>query len=420
MGNGRIADAGGREDPGNPGIGFDPLDADHLRDPYSRYRALREADPVHWSDLYQGWVLTRHADVVGVLRSAGFSVDRTRMRVVQHSLLPLVREEFSDLVEALKRVLILLDPPDHTRIRNLVSKAFTPRVVRDHAPRVQKLVEDLLDEASAKNDIDWIADFAYPLPVMVIAEILGVPPTSHASLKRWSDDLGALLDPLVSPELFERGMRSGREMRDFFNEIFEERRATPRGDLVSALVAAEEEGEKLSGPELFATCVVLLTGGHLTTTNLLGNALWALEQNPGERDRLRADPGLMATALEEFLRYDPPIQVTARVATEAHRIDGKTIGAGELAIVVIGAANRDPLVFPNPDRLDLARKDNPHVSFGQGIHACIGSHLARYQIGAALQAFLRRFPRYRVREGGAGRTPTVVSRGFEKLPVTLS
>jgi cytochrome P450 len=248
--------------------------------------------------------------------------------------------------------------------------------------------------------------------VIVIAEILGVPASERAVFKRWSEEIGALLDPFVTPEALERGMKSAVEMQRFFFEIFADRRARPRDDLVSALVAVEERGDVLSESELFATCALLLGAGHQTTTNLLGNALWALAENPDERHRLQVHPELMDSAVEEFLRHGSPVQVTARVATGDYRIDGKRIEKGDFVILALGAANRDPTVFREPDRLDLTRAPNPHVSFGQGIHFCLGAPLARMEAQIALDTLLRRFPAFEVPCETPQWKPTAVSRGL--------
>ncbi len=400
-------------------LAFNPLDPAHREDPYPRYHALRTADPVHWSDLFQAWVLTRHADVARVLRGAGFSVDRTRFDTARHASLPPVREEFHEIAEALKRVLIFLDPPDHTRIRNLVVKAFTPRIVATKHARVQGRVDELLDAGARDGGLDWVRDFANALPVMVIAEILGVPAARHAAFKRWADDLGALLDPFITAEVFDRAMGSALEMHDFFQETFADRRARPRDDLVSALVAVEERGDTLKRMELFTTCAILLGGGHQTTTNMLGNAVWALEENPGERRRLRENPGLIGSAVEELLRYDSPIQLTVRLARADFPAGGKVIGRGDFVILGLGAANRDPAEFSEPDRLDLGRAPNRHLAFSHGIHLCPGAHLARLEIQTALGTLLRRFPDFRVTGAPPERKPTVVSRGLVSLPLAF-
>jgi len=398
---------------------YNPLDPEHCRDPYPRYHALRTEDPVHWSDLVQGWVLTRHKDVAGVLRDQRFSVDRGKTDLLRQSQLPPLREEHKALAESLKRVIIFLDPPDHTRIRRLISKAFTHKMIEKFRDSVQLMVDEFLDAAAAQGHVDWIKDFAYPLPVTVIANILGIPAEHHATFKRWSDDLGALLDPFISPPLFEKAMKSAAEMHAFFEEEFAKRRAEPRDDLISALVNVEEAGDKLSRQELFSTCVVLLGGGHLTTTNMLGNAVWALMEHPRERKQLGRDPGLIGPAVEEMIRYDCPLQATARVATEDCEIGGRKVSKGNPIILLLGAANRDPEQFENPDGLVFSRKENRHAAFGGGIHHCVGRNLARLEIQIAINTLLRRFPDFKVTCEEPERKPTVVARGFVALPLSL-
>jgi len=397
---------------------FDPLDPDHLRDPYPNYHALRAADPVHRSEVFESWLLSRHADVRSVLRAPCFSVDRSRTDPLGSAPLPPIAAEFADIAQALRRVLMFLDPPEHTRMRRLVAKAFHEAGMNGRRPRIQRIVEELLDAASEREEIDFIAEFAYPLPVIVIAEILGLPISEGAAFKRWSDDLGALLDPTLGREAFERCVNSVRDLHRFFSEVLSERRKRPRSDLVSALLAAEDASGRLTDSQLFSTCVLLLGAGHLTTTNLMGNALWALWRHPGERRRLGAHPELMRTAVEEFLRYDGPLQATGRLATAPYPIEDKTIQPGDFVVLLLGAANRDPAEFPDPDRLDVGRAPNRHVAFGQGIHHCLGKDLARLNTKIALQAFLHRFPEWVV-TCEPPRKRNVVSRGLASLPVAL-
>jgi cytochrome P450 len=397
---------------------FDPLDPRHLADPYPRYHVLRSLDPVHWNERFNCWVLTRHADVLGVLRSRRFGVSRRNEDEISNSAFPTVQPELRELAEAFRRVLMFLDPPDHTRIRALVCKAFTPRVVTEYRPCIQETIDELLDAANLHDRMDWIQDFAYPLPATVIAGILGVPAEERDRFKRWSNDLGALLDPLVPPDVATRAQESAREMYDFLQEIFRERRRQPRDDLVSALVAVEEQGEVLSESELFSACALLLGAGHQTTTNLLGNALLAVLQHPEQRSRLQRHPLLMGSAVDEFLRYDAPVQVTARRALEPLELDGRRISEGDFVALLLGAANRDPAQFRDPDSLELDRTPNRHLGFGAGIHQCLGIHLARTEVQMALSTFLRRFPAFKqIRE--AERNLGVVSRGLASLPLAL-
>lgn len=397
---------------------LDPLDPRHLADPYPSYHRLRALEPVHRSERFACWILTRHADVLALLCDPRTSVTRQSEDQVSNTAFPEIRPESKPLADAFRQVLMFLDPPAHTRVRALVSKAFTPARVARYRPRIQETIDALLADAARRGAMDLIHDFAYPLPATVIAGILGVPPEERDVFKRWSDDLGALLDPMVPPHVAERAQQSAREMWDFLHDVFRERRSRPREDLVSALVAVEEQGVGLSETELFATCALLLGAGHLTTTNLLGNAVWALLQNPGERRRLQQNPALLATAVDEFLRYDSPTQVTARRATADIAVGGKTIAAGDFVVLALGAANRDPEVFPEPDRLDLGRSPNRHLTFGAGAHYCLGSKLARTEAQMAIGSLLRRFPAFK-QDGEAERKTGIVSRGLASLPLRL-
>jgi cytochrome P450 len=398
---------------------FNPLEPAYRHDPYPYYHALRAADPVHRSELFQAWVLSRHADVWNVLRDPRFSVDRRHIDPVRSSPLPQIAAEFSELSDALRRVMMFLDPPDHTRMRRLVGRAFVQVGMKNRQASVQRHVDELLAGAAGRGEVDFVEAFAYPLPVIVIAEILGVPPSQRAAFKAWSDSLGALLDPFVPPAVFERALDSAREMHRFFAAQFAERRAHPRDDLISALVAAEDAGGRLTESELFSTCALLLGAGHLTTTNLLGNALWALTANPDQRRRLESRPELIGTAVEEFLRYDGPLQATARIALERCPIGDRTIEKGDFVILLLGAANRDPAEFHDPDRLDVGRPDNRHVTFGGGMHHCLGADLARLNSQISLTTLLRRYRNWTVTADTPDLKPNLVSRGPASLPLAL-
>ncbi|MGI9592047.1 MAG: cytochrome P450 [Myxococcota bacterium] len=403
-------------------VRFDPFAPGYSQNPYPQYHALRAADPVHRSDLFDGWVLTRHRDVFGALRAPGFSVDRSATDPVQNVPLPRIREEFRDVSEGLRRVLMFVDPPDHTRIRRLVRQVFGHREMWAHRARIQALADTFCEGLLERGpDVDWIRDLAYPLPVMVIAEVLGVPSSEGEAIKGWSDDLGALLDPYVPPEKFEHALKSAQEMYDFLMEVFDARTRKPRDDLISHLLHHEDPGtgQRLTRQEIFSVAALILGAGHLTTTNLLGNAVWALGEHPEERRRLTREPRLIARAVEEFLRYDAPLQATARLATAPHRIDDKTIEPGDFVVVLMGAANRDPARFPDPDRLDFRRRGIVHASFGQGIHLCLGRTLARLEIEVVIGTLLRRFPGFEIACDVADRKPNVVSRGLRSLPLQL-
>ncbi len=399
-------------------LDFDPLDPAHLADPYPGYRRLREEAPVFHYAPFDAWLLTRHADVLAVLRDPTMSVARGDPDEISHSAFPELRPELRELADAFRKVLMFLDPPDHTRIRGLVDQAFLPVVVARQRPRIQATIDELLGRAGRDGGFDWIRDLAFPLPCITIAGILGVPSEERDVFKRWSQDLGALLDPLVPQAKLDKAQASALEMHAYLGDAFRERRARPRDDLMSALVAAEREGRVLSPSELFAIAALLLGAGHLTTTNLLGNAMLALLEHPGEQQRLRARPELLPTAVEEFLRFDPPTQVTARRTRRVLRLPGGTVPEGAFVVLGLAAANRDPAVHAAPDVLDLGRQPNRHVSFGAGIHYCMGSKLARAEAELALGSLLGRFPSMKL-AGDAVRKPAVVSRGLSSLPVEL-
>lgn len=397
-------------------VDYNPLLPEHRRDPYPFYRALRDEDPVHFHALLRGWIVTRHADVAAVLRDPRFSADRSKIRI-EAMRLPPVRDELRELAAALESTMLFADPPAHTRLRHLVSKAFTPRVIEDYRGRIVEIVEELLAPAAAKRRLDVIRDLAYPLPVTIIAEILGVPAQDHPAFKRWSDDLAVLLDPFVPADVFERAQQSALEMYHYLRGVFAARRRHPQGDLISRLVLAEERGDLLSQSELFAICALLLGGGHETTTNLIGNGVLTLLTHPRERQRLQDDPRLLETAVDELLRYESPVQFTGRTATADCELGGKRIALGDFLVLGLGAANRDPMEFADPDRLDIGRRDNRHLAFSSGVHACLGGRLAVLEAGIAITSLLRRFPDLRLECDEPQWYPALVSRGLMTLPV---
>jgi cytochrome P450 len=313
------------------------------------------------------------------------------------------------------------DPPDHTRLRNLVSKAFTPRVIEGLRPRVREVVDGLLDRAEDRRAMDLIEEFAYPIPVVVICEMLGVPVADHERFKGWSLDLARGLDASLfgDPEIARRSSESQHALRDFFRGLIAERRASPRDDLLSLMIAAEEAGDKLSESELLATCILLLVAGHETTVNLLGNGTLALLRHPAELRALRENPGLIGTAVEELLRYDGPVQRTARIPDTEVTVGGVTIPAGDMVMPFIGAADRDPAQFPDPDRLDLARADNRHIAFGWGIHFCLGAPLARLEGQIAISALVQRFPKLALATDRPEFRRSLTLRGLTALPVAF-
>ena len=390
---------------------FNPMDPEFLADPYPTYRRLRTEDPVHHSPL-DFWVLTRYEDVVAVLRDPRF---------IKEPLVAFVAARFGAAVPPGVGVSMLdRDPPDHTRLRSLVSKAFTPRVVEGLRPRIQAIVDSLITRAEAAGSMDLIEELAYPLPVNVICEMLGVPVEDHERFKGWSLDIARGLDSILLPPESEVPRRSGaarHAMGDYFRGLVAERRASPHGDLLSALIAAEEAGDKLSEDELLATCILLLIAGHETTVNLIGNGTLALLRHPGELRRLRETPGLIVSAVEELLRYDGPVQRTARIPSTDVTIGGRTIGKGEMVMPFIGAADRDPAQFADPDRLDLARADNRHIAFGWGMHFCLGAPLARVEGQIAIDALVRRLPKLELVTDEPEYRESLTLRGLKTLQV---
>ncbi len=400
-------------------VQFDPFLPEAVGNPYPMYRQLREQDPVHFNEMLEVWVLTRYDDIVSVLRDPRFSADRRqgRSRFAQ-----MARERMEQQSGPLGRANTMLtsDPPEHTRMRGLVSKAFTPRVVESMRPHIQEIVDGLLDGAKDKGGMDIVWDLGYPLPVIVIAEMLGVPPEDRDDFKRWSDDIVATLGgPFVSEETLERAQLSGQEMADYFHAVIAERRKEPRDDLLSGLIAAEERGEVLSEEELLATCILLLAAGNETTTNLIGNGMLALLRNPDQLETLRKNPNLAESAVEEFLRYDGPVQGTGRVALEEMEIDGRTIEKGHVVMTLLGAANHDPALFIDPDTLDIARQPNPHVAFGYGVHFCLGAPLARAEAQIAFRSLLERLPAFHLAMEDVEWGGSFILRGLKRLPIIL-
>ena len=383
-------------------VQYDPLAPSFLADPYPTYAGLREDDPVHWSDGMGGWVLTRYEHVALALSDPRFSAaDRPPMRRYGRAT-----------------TMVTADPPEHTRLRRLVSKAFTPRAVERMRLRIQEIVDGLLDAVPPGGRMDVARDLAYPLPVVVIAEMLGVPVEDRERFKRWaSEGLAGIVGRFASVEQQEQARRSGEELREYFVDIIAQRRRERRDDLVSALIGAEDQGQALSGDEVLDNCTLLITADHETTTSLIGNGVLALLRHPSELQRLRTDPSLTRTAVEELLRYDPPVQAVTRRTKENVALDGGTIKKGEVVYAVIGAANRDPRRFDDPDKLDVGRQENAHLGFGDGIHFCLGAPLARAEAQIAIGTIVSRFATLRRTGDDVEWGGNFIVRGVAKLPV---
>ncbi len=384
---------------------YNPFLPEVRADPYPTYQALREADPVHRSPFLPMWVLTRYEHVALVLKDASLSADRTRFEGFDPP------EDFE-----VHQSMLTLDPPQHTRLRGLVNRAFTPRTVERLKPRIEALVERILDGAERRGSIELVSELAYPLPVTVIAEMLGVPAEDWPRFREWSRVLAASLDPLMGRQdaAIDDYVAARNALASYLSEVVAERRLEPRDDLISDLLAVGE----LDSRELIVMLNLLLVAGHETTVNLIGNGTLALLRHPEQMARLRDQPDLLEPAVEELLRWDSPVQLTARIATADFELGGKPICKGELLMTLLGAANRDPGQFPDPDRLDIGRSPNHHLAFGRGIHFCLGAPLARLEAQIAIGSLVRRFPALRL-AGDPELSPTVTLRGLRALPLAL-
>ena len=368
-------------------VPFNPMDPEFVADPYPMYQRLQADDPVHHSPL-GFWVLTRYADVIASLRDP---------RLIKEPIAAFVAARFGMTVPpGLGLSMLDRDPPDHTRLRGLVSKAFTPKALERLRPGIQQIVNELLDQVESHGQMDLIDEFAYPLPVNVICDMLGVPVRDHERFKQWGLDIARGLDAIMLPPDSEVGQRSvagRRALAEYFRGLIAQRRASPRDDMLSALIAAEEAGDTLNEEELLATCILLLVAGHETTVNLIGNGTLALLRHPAELRRLREAPAIIGTAVEELLRFDGPVQFVTRRTTREFALHGRTIPAHANVVVLLGSANRDERRFEGPDRFDVGRDTRGHVAFGFGAHFCLGASLARLEAKAALEAIVPQLPR---------------------------
>ncbi|MGE0683102.1 MAG: cytochrome P450, partial [Candidatus Binatia bacterium] len=318
--------------------------------------------------------------------------------------------------------MVFTDPPVHTRLRMLVNKAFTPRRVEGLRTRIQAIVDEMLDRVIATGRMELIREFAYLLPVTVIAELLGVPAQDHEKIKDWSDEITLFIFGAIGvPDRRQRAQRAMSELADYLKAIIAERRRTPQNDLISALIAAQEQNDTLSDEEIVATCSLVLFGGHETTTNLISSSTHALLRNPEQMEKLRNDPALVTPAVEEFLRYDGPSKAMVRIAWEDFELRGKHIKKGQRLLLMQSAANHDPERFTDPDSLDITRQPNPHVAFGYGIHFCLGAPLARIETAITINTILRRLPNLRLDTDPSKLEwqPQIVSRALKALPVTF-
>ena len=359
-----------------------------LANPYPLYHRLRAEDPVHWDPFLHAWVVTRYDDVVRVLLE--FSAHRTP---TPEQLTAIGLAELSPIAQVMVKQMLFMDPPAHTRLRGLCSQAFTPRRVELLRSHIQDIADRLIDDVLPAGAMDIMADFAAPLPAIVTAEMFGVPTSDHEQLKTWSADFAEMLGNFQhNPNRTKRVLHSLQQMSSYFCDAIREQRASPREGLVHYLLTAEVNGDRLTEEEIVANLIVTMVGGQETTTNLIGNGMLTILRNPEALHQLQAEPSLISLAVEELLRYESPSQHTARLAPEDVEMGGKRIKERQAVIAVMGAANRDPERFSDPDRLDITRKDNRHVAFGWGAHFCFGAFLARIEGQVAFQTILHRIP----------------------------
>lgn len=388
------------------------------RDPYPVFRQLQQYAPVCFSRHMGGWLLTRYDHVSSALRDVRLSSRRSA--AFAERLPPEAQSSVAPLVRHLSRWTLFLDGADHARLRGLINRAFSARLVEEMRPAIEDILNGLLDAAARRGELDAMRDLAMPLPVMVIGRMLGLPDADLPALRRWSDALA----PFFSGRMDEPSLRGAAnaiaDLDTYFTRIIEARRVQPGPDLVSALIAAEEDGRILDDEELRSTCVMLLFGGHETTTHLIGNGLYTLLRHPDERERLMRAPELIVSAVEEVLRFESPVQWQSRIALEDSSVGDDAIARGSRLFLMLGAANRDPAAFQDPDRFDIARANNRHLAFGQGAHYCVGASLGRLEGRLAIAATLARFPRVRLADPEPQWSGVSVLRGFARLPLIVT
>lgn len=391
------------------------LDPEVLANPYPLYHRLRNEDPVHWDPFLHAWVVTRYADVITVFQR--FSANRTP---TPEQLAALGLETLKPLAQVMVRQMLFLDPPAHGRVRSLASKAFTPRRVEVLRSRIQDITNDLLDAVQDRGRMDILADLALPLPAIVTAEMLGVPNTDWRQLTKWSADFAGVLGNFQhNPEQAPTVLRSLEEMVAYFQAAIREQRVYPREGLISAFLNAEIDGDRLSEEEVVANTIVTMVGGQETTTNLIGNGVLSLLRHRDQFEKLKAEPALMPSAIEELLRFESPSQHTARLAPEDVELGGKMIRKRQAVIAVMGAANHDPERFPDPDRLDICRTDNRHVAFAWASHFCFGAPLARLEGQIVFDSLLRRMPNLEMGTDKVTWRENLGLRGLTALPVVF-
>jgi cytochrome P450 len=403
---------------------LNPFEPGYFDDPYTQYAAVRESDPVHLSPI--GMVmLFRYEDVHRVLRDPSLSVEEHNARPLASTLEPDLQAMLDERRGGGSNSMLNLDPPDHHRLRRLVSKVFTPRTVEELHPRVQQLVDGHLDDVVARGtgEMDLIADLAFPLPFVVISDMLGIPEgRDRNQLREWSGAIVKTFDPILTREETLAAFDAADNMVAFVEETIEWKRANPDDDLLTALIAAEDEGDRLSADELIEQVMLLYIAGHETTVNLVGNGTLALLRQRAQLELLQRDPSLDANLPDELLRFDSPVQMSRRITLQPYEVDGRVIEPGTFLMTCLGSANRDPAKWgDSADRVDLRRADsNQHMAFGGGFHSCLGAHLARLEGRIAIGTLVRRFPNVELATDTPEWNGRIVLRGLTRLPLAVS
>ncbi len=403
------------------GIDFQPEAPDTLADPFALYRRMRAEEPCHYSPRLRSWVLTRYDDIKRACQDATLSSDR--MRPFFRSLPAGEQERIGSIIRYLSTWMVFRDPPDHTRLRRLTASVFNVKAMHGMRPRIEELAAWLIARIGEQSDIDFVADFAGPLPALVIMDMLGVPRADLALIKTLSDRIALFIgSSRTSPEKYDIAEAATHELAGFFRAMINTRRTAPAEDLMSRLISVRDDaqGGQLTEDEVVATCILLLFAGHETTTNHIANGMLALTSFPGEMAKLRADPGLAADAVEELLRYDGPSGAQVRIVTVEHELHGKTLKPGERVFMLLNSANRDERAYPDPDTVDLERDGVPHLTFGFGMHICLGFPLARLEGQVAFPAVLGAFRKIEPAWDRLDWISSMVFRGVHSLPLRVA
>ena len=400
---------------------YNIFDPEFNADPYPTYHRLRSEDPVHKYLIGGDWFVTRYADIKAVLRSGCIRTDdRPKLINERSKYLKNKEKNLDTLAYTTSKFLFYMNPPDHTRLRGLLVKTFSPVVVEQMCPFIQEIVDELLNKVRPQGNIDIVADLASPLSVKVISKLLGIPKEAQNQLHQWTNVLSRILDPLVSLEEYQRMNQATQEIQDYLRSLIHEREKNPQQDLISSLITVQEQSDKLTQKEILAVCTLLFGAGEETTGNTIGNGMLALLNHPKQMEQLKREPTKIQSAVEEIIRYDSAIQMITRIATDDLEIGNQQIKAGEKIVLCLGAANRDPAQFPNPDQLNINREQNQHVAFADNIHYCLGAALARLETKIAINTLIQELPNLKLAMDKLEWRKSIAIRGLKALTLNFS